>query len=968
MRINIIVPNFDESSDEVVLSTWYKRVGDKISKNEIIADAETSQIACGITSTYDCILAKILVKEGEEIAQGTKIAIIETDLCAEITDIQEVVDREDFKRESAALQSNVEEAARKQEQQEKEDADALDAAKKKQKEEAATLALRKKQEEAGAALAATTKKKQEEITAQNAAQRQQEKVSAQNISQNVTEHTAITPESIDNEGSNDINVQTEDSSSSYSLTAATSAAGDKSCNKDNSYVSNIVEEDKVIEKPGEAETSVEPEKTKNLDTFTGQSETKVADIIRGAEGQAIEEGKKLRAQIIEEATKQALEESEEIKKKILREYEEKSAQDASEIHKKIIEGSITDAENMKAMLLKEAKEKAEQEAAALSNNILQTAEKLAKQKAKELEEDAMTKAKDESEKIFKKIVEKSIQEANDESRFVKKDIIHSANKHAVKKSQHIIRGSIKKAKAESEVVINAIVQDTIASTFDSIEEMKNSILKEMTLEIRSIVAESIKEIKKQVNEEIKGSVNTSVADMTFDIHREIKRDTKAAVQKLIGQLNKEIHEIIQNMLVKISYETNHKIKDSMSEVAANILYKENKTIKKEMQSMMQVMSQELNEDLRNSVHSALKQVVKHENGELKNSIHSVLKKAIQHEKKEIENDLSSLVSGLSSDIHREIKDKIENVEKIQHKQALESNTRHPLEPNCNNCPVDNSSLADRIVQEELAAVRERQFTNKLIHNRNTNINTDKSEWNRPTYYSQPAEETVPADFLKKRIYDKLKSSRQSSVISTVSSEVNMSAILSLEKAFGEQFADKYCTKLGYTPFFILGSIFALKEHHVFNAHIYENDIIYKDVYNISVVTCGANGLTAPVIQRADTLSISDIENEMITFSRKAIENTLTIEDITGGTFTVVNASMYGSLIGTDMLEPPQVATLSVHRMHNRPVSTDGGVDIKPTLYISLSYDHRIAATAEATEFLEKVKTYVENPGCICLGL
>ena len=242
-------------------------------------------------------------------------------------------------------------------------------------------------------------------------------------------------------------------------------------------------------------------------------------------------------------------------------------------------------------------------------------------------------------------------------------------------------------------------------------------------------------------------------------------------------------------------------------------------------------------------------------------------------------------------------------------------------------------------------------------------------WNKPTYFASPEDETVPIDILRQRINEKMKASMESSVISTVSNEVDMSAVLTLEKTFGEAFTKKYNIRLGFTPFFILGSIEALKQFRVFNAHIHENEIIYKNTYDISIITCGNDGVMAPVIRHADSMTVEEIERSMINLSRRAIEGTLSVEEVSGGTFTVVNAGVYGSLIGTDLLTPPQVATLSVHRMHDRPVATpNNGVEVKPMLYVSLSYDHRVADTKLASEFLEVVKRYVENPGCTLLGL
>ena len=135
-----------------------------------------------------------------------------------------------------------------------------------------------------------------------------------------------------------------------------------------------------------------------------------------------------------------------------------------------------------------------------------------------------------------------------------------------------------------------------------------------------------------------------------------------------------------------------------------------------------------------------------------------------------------------------------------------------------------------------------------------------------------------------------------------------------------------------------------------------------------MITCGNDGVAAPVIRHVDQLTLAEIERTMISLTQRAIEGTLSLEEVSGGTFTVINAGVYGSLIGTDLLTPPQVATLSVHKMHNRPVSVEGRLEVKPMLYISLSYDHRVSNTKQAAEFLGTIKQFVENPGWGMLDL
>ena len=271
-------------------------------------------------------------------------------------------------------------------------------------------------------------------------------------------------------------------------------------------------------------------------------------------------------------------------------------------------------------------------------------------------------------------------------------------------------------------------------------------------------------------------------------------------------------------------------------------------------------------------------------------------------------------------------------------------------------PTDNSDCnSDCIIRE-------------LLKEQADVLATNADNWNKPTFIPSPDEQVEEIDLLRQRISDKLKSTYDTSVISTVSNEVDMTSVISLEKAFGKEFSQKHNTRLGFTPFFIMAAVSALKKYKIFNAHIIDNKIFYKDSYSISVITCGNDGVAAPVIRHVDQLTLAEIERTMISLTQRAIEGTLSLEEVSGGTFTVINAGVYGSLIGTDLLTPPQVATLSVHKMHNRPVSVEGRLEVKPMLYISLSYDHRVSNTKQAAEFLGTIKQFVENPGWGMLDL
>ena len=956
MRINIIVPNFDSSSKEVVLSTWYKKVGDRILKNEKIADAETSQIACGITSAYDCILARVLVQEGEIIQQGTKIAIIETDFNSDMSDIREIVQCEETKKESEISGSFF-----MKESEFQETIGYIPDRARKPVISEHLVAKERRDDDNGTQEETNTTDRVLDWAADRIVDRSVDRA-ADRVStmdraamwMDGDQNSQNRERSVENNLNGSVGLNGHGGSKinhndfPFFLTSEEATSDSKKHEDDISYIFNVVEAEKLVEDIGGAAGKIHVDEEKVIVDFNEESGKTVVSILKYAEEQAKEEARKIKVRIIEDATRQALQQSEEIKKRILREYEEKAAKDASEMHMKIVQGSITEAENTKSKLLSEAKLKAQQEARELGKDILKSAEASAKRKAKEIEEEAkkkakkieedvMEKAKNESEKISQKIIEKSIKEANDESKFIKKDIIHSANKHAVKKSQNIIRESLKRAKAESEALTKTIVQDTMKTALEDVDAMKTAALEEMTLEVRSIVTKSISEITQQMNSEIRNGINSYVKDMTFDIHREMKKDITFSVQKLVSHVNNQIQEIVQNMLRKISYETNHKIKSSMTDIVKNIVYNENESIKQEMQTLARQMSDSVND-------------------ELKDSINFVLKKAAQHEKKENQNELNSLLGSFSSEIQKEIREKVDEI-------RMPINNAHP-------CQIESGikELAGKIVKEEVNALKEKQLTNMLINNSLRNGNGGLPHDQRANLFLPLEDGNTSIDFLKQRINDKLKSSIESSVISTVSNEVDMSGVLSLEKVIGEEFSKKYNTTIGITSFFVLGSIFALKEYRIFNAHMNQNDIIYKNTFDISVITCSSTGLIAPVIRNANMLSISEVEKNMTTLSRKALDGTLSIDEVSDGTFTVVNAGVYGSLMGTDLLTPPQVATLSVHRMHNRPVTTNTGVEIRPMLYISLSYDHRIADTKQASEFLEKVKTYVENPGWALLGI
>ncbi len=688
MRVDIIVPNFDEKADEVTLSAWYKKEGDRISKNEIIADAETNTIACGITSSYDCILAKILVKEGEVISQGTKIAVIETDLDA---DVQQASEKDAIKEESAFIDKSL----------------------------------------------------------------------------------ALEEQKLENSNGYVLSVSEEEDKEL-----------ERELEEEAMEMSTEVEE-KVLESVGENRSAIDEEV---IDEFADHTEKKFMNILKDAEVKAREEALKVRHEIIENAEKKAHAEGEDLKSKILRDYEEKATKDANEMHSKIMQGSLEEANATKTKIINEAKEAAQEEAKKIKESILEDAKIeagfQAEERTKDIINQAQEQAKKEAAQKAKNIIESTISEAKQQAKEIKKDIIHSATKHAAKESREIVREAVKKAKRQSNLYTEELLNETTQRATKEAEALRNEILNKT--------------------------------------HEEIKTAVKSTLKYVLNDVNKEVRAVAQQEKDKMVKEMKDEEKEKVSELL-NI----------------------------------------GDNG----------------------------TPGMYAD-----------------------------------------------------------------------------NWNKPQFFATAGDENEQIDLVRRKLAEKMKNTYDTSVISTVSTEVDMSAILSLEKIFGKAFEEKYNTRLGFTPFFIMACIDALKHYKIFNAHIHKDDIIYKNYYDISVITCGNDGVAAPVIRGADRLSIAEIEKTMIALSRRAVEGTLSVEEVSGGTFTVINAGIYGSLIGTDLLTPPQVATLSVHKMHNRPIATDNGVEIRPMLYISLSYDHVIADTKQASEFVACVKNYVENPGWKILGL
>ena len=225
------------------------------------------------------------------------------------------------------------------------------------------------------------------------------------------------------------------------------------------------------------------------------------------------------------------------------------------------------------------------------------------------------------------------------------------------------------------------------------------------------------------------------------------------------------------------------------------------------------------------------------------------------------------------------------------------------------------------------------------------------------------EETIrkPMSPLRQRIAARLLDARRNTAMLTTFNEIDMSRVQALRRQFGDQFRQKHGVRLGIMSFFLKASVAALKEMPVVNAFIEGNDLVYHNYYHIGVAIGAARGLVVPVIRNADAFGFAALERAIADFAKKVEENRLDISDLEGGTFTITNGGVFGSLLSTPILNPPQSAILGMHKIEDRPVVANGEIVIRPMMYVALSYDHRIIDGREAVTFLRRIKDFVENP-------
>lgn len=231
-----------------------------------------------------------------------------------------------------------------------------------------------------------------------------------------------------------------------------------------------------------------------------------------------------------------------------------------------------------------------------------------------------------------------------------------------------------------------------------------------------------------------------------------------------------------------------------------------------------------------------------------------------------------------------------------------------------------------------------------------------------------SEERVRMSRLRQKIAERLKSAQNTAAILTTFNEIDMSAIMSLRESYKAPFEKRYGVKLGFMGFFVKAAIQALKEIPAVNASIEGDELVYKNYYDISVAVGTAQGLVVPVIRNADQMNLAEIEKQIGDFGARAKEGKLRLEELQGGTFTISNGGVYGSLMSTPILNPPQSGILGMHKTEKRPIVVNDQIVIRPMMYIALSYDHRVIDGKEAVTFLVRVKENIEDPQRMLLGV
>jgi 2-oxoglutarate dehydrogenase E2 component (dihydrolipoamide succinyltransferase) len=234
--------------------------------------------------------------------------------------------------------------------------------------------------------------------------------------------------------------------------------------------------------------------------------------------------------------------------------------------------------------------------------------------------------------------------------------------------------------------------------------------------------------------------------------------------------------------------------------------------------------------------------------------------------------------------------------------------------------------------------------------------------------SEREEEVLPMSRLRRTVADRLVAAQHNAALLTTFTEIDMGNVIALRKEHGESFQQRYQVKLGFMSFFVKACIDGLKQYPALNAEVRDNNIVYHNYFDIGVAVGSGKGLVVPVLRNAERMSFSEVEMAIGDFGRRAKENKLKVDELQGGTFTISNGGVYGSLLSTPIVNPPQSGVLGLHAIQERPVAREGNVVIRPMMYVALTYDHRLVDGREAVSFLKRVKDVMENPARMLLEI
>ncbi|OOR99889.1 dihydrolipoamide succinyltransferase [Haemophilus paracuniculus] len=272
--------------------------------------------------------------------------------------------------------------------------------------------------------------------------------------------------------------------------------------------------------------------------------------------------------------------------------------------------------------------------------------------------------------------------------------------------------------------------------------------------------------------------------------------------------------------------------------------------------------------------------------------------------------------------------------------------------------VKGTGVGGRITREDIeAVVAKRQAKPAVAENTVSTV-----------AYQSRSEKRVPMTRLRKRVAERLLEAKNTTAMLTTFNEVDMQPIMTLRKQYGEKFEKQHGVRLGFMSFYIKAVVEALKRYPEINASIDGDDIVYHNYFDISIAVSTPRGLVTPVVRDCDKLSMAEIEKTIKTLAEKGRDGKLTVEDLTGGNFTITNGGVFGSLMSTPIINPPQSAILGMHAIKDRPVAIDGKVEIRPMMYLALSYDHRLIDGRESVGFLVAVKDLLEDPTRLLLEI